>query len=118
MFGGQPSNDDVLSLREVFYDFFGPGSLLLLAKGYTCVLFNLVPIPSLPLPTPEELVQEMSYNPVCQNLTIVAPPHWVNAHKLGPDSRHGSISFTFIDPDGSCLANIKRSPPCLFGGVV
>ena len=117
-FGGQPSNDDVLSLREVFYDFFGPGSLLLPAKGYTRLLFNLVPIPSFPLPSAADLLQEMSYNPVCQDLTVVAPPHWVNANKLSTSSRHGSISFAFIDPDGSRLANIKRSPPCLYGGVV
>ena len=117
-FGGQPSNDDILSLREVFYDFFCPGSLLLPAKGYTRVLFNLVPIPHLPLPSPSDLLAELGLNPVCQGLTIVAPPHWVNADKVTPASRHGSISFAFIDPDGSRLSNIKRSPPCLFGGVV
>ena len=117
-FGGQPSNDDILSLHEVFYDFFGPGSLLLPARGYTCILFNLVPIPSLPLPSPSDLLAELGLNPVCQGLTIVAPPHWVNADKVTPASRHGSISFAFIDPDGSRLSNIKRSPPCLFGGVV
>ena len=117
-FGGQPSNDDILSLREVFYDFFGPGSLLLPAKGYTRVLFNLVPIPSLPLPSSSDLLEELGLNPVCQGLTIVAPPHWVNADKVTSASRHGSISFAFIDPDGSRLSNIKRSPPCLFGGVV
>ena len=117
-FGGQPSNDDVLSLREVFYDFFGPGSLILPAKGYTRILFNLVPIPSFPLPSADDLIREMSYNPVCQDLTIVSPPHWVNSDKLTESSRHGSISFAFIDPDGSHLANIKRAPPCLFGGVV
>ena len=117
-FGGQPSNDDVLSLREIFYDFFGPGSLILPAKGYTRILFNLVPIPSFPLPSADDLIHEMSYNPVCQDLTIVSPPHWVNSNKLSESSRHGSISFAFIDPDGSRLANIKRAPPCLFGGVV
>ena len=117
-FGGQPSNNDILSLREVFYDFFGPGSPLLPAKGYTRILFNLVPIPSLPLPSPSALLAELGLNPVCQGLTIVAPPHWVNADKVTPASRHGSISFAFIDPDGSRLSNIKRSPPCLFGGVV
>ena len=117
-FGGQPSNDDILSLREVFYDFFGPGSLLLPAKGYTRVLFNLVPIPSLPLPSPSDLLAELGLNPVCQGLTIVAPPRWVNADKVTSASRHGSISFAFIDPDGTRLSNIKRSPPCLFGGVV
>ena len=117
-FGGQPSNDDILSLREVFYDFFGPGSLLLPAKGYTRVLFNLVPIPSLPLPSPSDLLTELGLNPVCQGLTIVAPPRWVNADKVTSASRHGSITFAFIDPDGSRLSNIKWSPLCLFGGVV
>ena len=117
-FGGQPSNDDILSLREVFYDFFGPGSLLLPAKGYTRVLFNLVPIPSLPLPSSTDLLAELGLNPVCQGLTVVSPPRWVNADKVTSSSRHGSITFAFIDPDGTRLSNIKRSPPCLFGGVV
>ena len=76
-FGGQPSNDDVLSLRSVFLDFFGAGSLFYPARGYTRVTYNLVPIvrsPSGALPSGTELTNEMELNPVCQNLTIVSPP--------------------------------------------
>lgn len=65
-FSGQPSNDDILSLWGVFLDFFGPGSLLYPTRDYTWVLFNLVLIPSMdPLPSLEDLKQELGLNPVC-----------------------------------------------------
>lgn len=121
-FGGQPSNDDVLSLRSVFLDFFGTGSLLYPARGYTRVIFNLVPLstspPLGPLPSSEEIHHEMELNPVCQGLTIVSPPRWVGVERMKPHARHGSISFAFLDIDGSRFQEMKRQPPCFFGGTV
>lgn len=35
-----------------------------------------------------------------------------------PTARHGSISFAFLDIDGSRIREMLRQPPCLFGGFV
>ena len=60
----------------------------------------------------------MGLNPVCQDLTLVSPPRWVGLDRMKPNARHGSITFAFIDEDGSRLRQMKQSPPCLFGSFV
>jgi len=81
------------------------------------VVLNSVPTlledSSSSLPSSHELHAELARNDVLKGLIMLGDPYWLTARKVG--SCHGSISFTFIDPDGSHLQVIMRNPPFLFG---
>ena len=66
-----------------------------------------------PLPSPQSLHQEFSCNKVMKDLIIFGEPYWLMARN--PENRLGSISFAFLDKDGSRLKDMTRNPPFMFG---
>ena len=117
VFNGNPTFELVLSLQHIFARVFGSAYSLTPARGYTRVILNSVPTmrdsPSSPLPTAQELHDELDRNDVCHGLLIFGDPYWLTARAEG--SCHGSISFAFLDKDGSRLQRMIRNPPYMFG---
>ena len=66
-----------------------------------------------PLLSPQSLRREFSRNEVMKDLIIFGEPYWLTARN--PENRLGSISFTFLDEDGSRLKDMTRNPPFMFG---
>jgi len=115
-FNGNPAHDDVLRLRSVFLAVLGPHYALAPARGYIRVILNSVPTlfdEGRSLPSPEMLKKELAQNDALKGLIILRDPYWLTARNAG--ARHGSISFSFIDEDGSRLKDMIRNPPFLFG---
>jgi len=116
-FNGNPSLDDVLRLRSTFACILGPHYSIVPSCGYTCVVLNSVPTmrESLgdPLPSAVALRTELAHNIGLKDLILLGEPYWLTARQ--PNSRHGSISVAFLDPDGLRLKDIMRNPPFLFG---
>jgi len=87
------------------------------SRGYTRVTMNFVPMmreaAGDPLPTPQSLRQEFSHNKVMKDLIIFGEPYWLTART--PENRLSSISFAFLDEDGSRLKDIFCNPPFMFG---
>ena len=116
-FNGSPSLDEVLHLRSIFIRVFGPHYSIVPSKGYTCVVLNSVPTmreaAGNPLPSAAALRAEHSANSGLKDLIMFGDLFWLMARH--PNARHGSISLAFFDPDGTCLKDIMRNPPFLFG---
>jgi len=117
MFNGNPSLDDVLRLRSTFAWVLGPHYLIVPSRGYTRVVLNSVPtmreLLGAPLPSAADLRTELSHNIGLKDLILLGDLYWLTARH--PNARHGSISVAFLDPDGTCLKDIMRNPPFLFG---
>jgi len=111
------TSDEVLRLRSIFARVFGPHYSIVPARGYTRVSLNSVPTmrerPSDVLPNAEKLRAELARNIGLKDLILLGDPYWLTARH--PDARHGSISFAFLDPDGSRLKDMIRNPPHMFG---
>ena len=117
VFNGNPIYESVLKLTHIFQCVFGTDFALTPARGYTRVVMNSVPTlrntPSDPLPSAQSLRDELDRNDSCQNMIIFGDPYWLTARTAG--AQHGSISFAFLDKDGSKLQRLIRNPPFLFG---
>ena len=116
-FNGNPSLDEVLWLRLTFARVLGPHYSIVPTRGYTRVVLNSVPtmceMLGAPLPSAAALRTELAGNAGLKDLILLGEPYWLMART--PNARHGSISFAFLDPDGSRLKDILRNPPFLFG---
>ena len=116
-FNGNPSHNEVLRLRSVFTKVFRPHHTITPSRGYTQVTMGFVPtmreIATDPLPSPQSLCREFSRNEVMKDLIIFGEPYWLTARN--PENRLGSISFAFLDEDGSRLKDMTRNPPFMFG---
>jgi len=117
VFNGNPTFKSVLSLQHIFAQVFRSAYGLTPACGYMQVILNSVPTmqdsPSLPLPMAQELHKELDHNNVCHSLLIFGNPYWLTARAEG--SCHSSISFAFLDKDGSRLQCMICNPPYMFG---
>jgi len=69
--------------------------------------------PSSLLPSASALLTELGCNDSCKDLFMFGDPHWLTARSEG--AHHGSISFAFLDKDGSCFQRLVRNPLFLFG---
>ena len=118
-FAGKPTNDQVYKYRSVLTSPFGPGAALVPQLGYTRIMLHGVPLIRRQDGSPEtslNLLQELQCNVVCNDLLFVVPPTWA----IRNDSltkTHASISFAFIDVDGSLTQRMIRHPPSLFGAT-
>jgi hypothetical protein len=62
------------------------------------------------------LLQELKRNTVCDDLLIVNAPAWaIRNESLG--KKYSSITFAFIDIDGSLIQRLIKHPPSLFGAT-
>jgi len=117
VFNGNPIYESVLKLTHIFQCIFGANFALTLARGYTRVVMNSIPTlwnnPSDPLPSTQSLQDKLDRNDSCQNMIIFGDPYWLMARMAG--AHHGSISFAFLDEDGSKLQRLIQNPPFLFG---
>ena len=116
-FAGRPSHDDILHQRHCLMRPFGPGCILAPQRGYARILVNRVPV--IPnddgsLASSEQLHEELSHNPGYQGLTILSMPRWLKAD-VSLDAAHASITFAFLDEDGSHMRSFLSHPPSLFG---
>jgi len=116
-FNGNPSLDDVLRLCSTFTRILGPHYSIVLSRRYTRIVLNSVPTMrkslGAPLPSAADLCTELAWNIGLKDLILLGDPYWLTARQ--PNSRHGSISVAFLDPNGSRLKDIMRNPPFLFG---
>ena len=116
-FNGNPSLDDVLRLHTTFARILGPHYSIVPSCGYTCVVLNSIPTMreslGAPLPSAAALRTELARNAGLKDLILLGDSFWLTARH--PNARHGSISVAFLDPDGTCLKDILRNPPFLFG---
>ena len=116
-FNGNPSLDEVLRLRSIFARVLGPHYSIVPSRGYTRVVLNSIPTMreslGAPLPSAAALRTELARNAGLKDLILLGEPYWLTARQ--PNSRHGSISVAFLDPDGSRLKDILRNPPFMFG---
>ncbi len=118
-FAGSPSNDTVRQFRHILLAPFPLGYSLVPQHGYTRVLLNGVPVirSNGALPSSADLTCELARNIVYQDILCVAPPRWLTA-VIPEEKSHSSVTFTFIDEDGSRIPRMLRQPPSLFGEVV
>ena len=116
-FNGDPSLDDILHLHSTFVRVLGPHYSIVLSRGYTRIVLNLVPtmreMLGALLPSAAALCTELTCNAGLKDLILLGKPYWLTARH--PNARHGSISVAFLDPDGTRLKDIMRNPPFLFG---
>jgi len=116
-FNGNPSHDEVLRLRNVFAKVFGPHHTIAPSRGYMRVTMGFVPTmredPSDPLPSSQSLRSEFARNVGMKDLILFGDPYWLMARN--PESCLGSISFAFLDEDGSRLKDMTHNPPFMFG---
>ena len=116
-FNGNPSLDEVLRLHSIFTHVLGLHYSLVPSHGYTRVVLNSVPTMwetmGTLLPSAAALCTELACNAGLKDLILLGELYWLTARH--PNAHHGSISVTFLDPDGSRLKDILRNPPFLFG---
>jgi hypothetical protein len=62
------------------------------------------------------LLQELKWNMVCDDLLIVNAPAWAIRNE-SPGKKYSSITFMFIDLDGSLIQRLIKHPPSLFGAT-
>ena len=118
-FSGHPTNDQVFQYRSVLTAPFGPGAHLVPQKGYTRIILHGVPLIRRQDGSPETsltLINEIKRNQVCRDLLIVNAPTWAIRNN-GPDKHHSSVTFAYIDEDGSLTQRIIRHPPSIFGAT-
>ena len=116
-FAGLPSNDDIRRYSTVLCSPFGPGSSILPQRGYTRVSINFVPITydsKGNRPSSDELSREIEANAAFHGATIVSPPKWLRA-TFTDSQTHSSVIISFLDPDGSRLSRVTKSPIYMFG---
>ena len=125
IFSGHPPTEAVMQFCRVFTDYFGERSTIIPQSGYARMLINLVPIPRSEdgsLPSPSDILSEMSANPAFHNMTILQDPAWINpeatSKKTGLPKTHASISFSFLDTDGTRASSFHKQPIFMFGGKV
>ena len=118
-FAGTPSNETVRQFRYILLSPFPSGYSLVPQHGYTRVLLNSVPVirQNGALPSSADLTRELACNIAYQDILCIAPPRWLMA--VIPEGKsHSSVTFAFIDEDGSRISWMLRQPPSLFGEVV
>lgn len=125
IFSGQPSTKAVMQFHRVFLDYFGERSTIIPQSGYARMIINLVPISREvdgSLPSPHTILSEMIANPAFHNMTILQDPAWINPNgiskKTGLPKTHASISFSFLDTDGTRVASFHKQQVYMFGGKV
>jgi hypothetical protein len=69
------------------------------------------------LPGPDELCHELGQNMLCSGITLFSNPCWLKADIL-TDTRHGSVTFAFLDEDGKATSRLLQSPLFMFGSAV
>ena len=118
-FAGTPSNETVRCFRHILLSPFPAGYSLVPQHGYTRLLLNGVPVirSNGALPSSADLTRELARNIAYQDILCVAPPQWLTAI-IPEEKSHSSVTFTFIDEDGSRISQMLRQPPSLFGEVV
>ena len=117
-FSGQPSNADVIRVREVFIGYFGPGSTLAPQRGFAKIMLNRVPIvrnEDGSLPSSSQLQEELGYNVSAANLTLLSTVDWWRPSEIKDDAHHGSIMLAFLDEDGSRMSTFLKSAPWMYG---
>ena len=118
-FTSKPTNDQVYKYRSVLTSPFEPGAALVPQLGYTHIMLHGVPLICRQDGSPEtslNLLQELQCNIVCNDLLFIVPP----TEAICNDSltkTHASISFAFIDVDGSLTQRMICHPPSLFGAT-
>ena len=118
-FAGKPTNDQVYRYRSILTSPFGTGARIVPQEGYTKVVVHSVPVErdmEGNTASTMTLVRELTRNPACEGLTLINPPQWFH-RSIPPEKRHTSITFAFVDTDGSHLVQLIRNPPSLFGGA-
>ena len=115
---GTPSNETVHLFRHILLSPFPPGYSLVPQCGYTRVLLNGVPVIRLngALPLSTDLTHELARNIAYQDILCVAPPRWLMA-TIPEEKTHSSVTFAFIDEDGSRISQMLHQPPSLFSEV-
>jgi hypothetical protein len=89
------------------------------------MLINLILIPCAEdgsLPSSSNILSEMSANLAFHNMTILQDPTWINPNetskKMGLPKTHASISFSFLDTDGTRALSFHKQSIFMFGGKV
>jgi hypothetical protein len=99
------------TLRQPF-----PGATLVPSSGLSKVTFNGVPTTdpaTKEVFSGQQLLSEVRCNPICSDLHFILQPRWLRlAQSLtGPFS---SISFAFLDPDGTITQAMMQSHLAMF----
>ena len=118
-FAGKPTNDQIYRYRSILTSPFGTGACIVPQEGYTKVVVHSVPVQRDTegnIASAMTLVNELKCNPACEGLTLINPLQWFH-HTIPLEKCHASITFTFVDTDGSCLARLIQNPPLIFGGA-
>ena len=118
-FAGKPTNDQVYKYRSVLTSPFGPGAALVPQLGYTHMMLHGVPLIRKLDGSPETsltILRELQRNVVCNDLLFVVPPTWAIRND-SLSKTHASVSFAFIDVDGSLTQRMICHPPSLFGAT-
>ena len=117
-FAGKPTNDQVYRYRSILTSPFGTGARIVPQEGYTKVVVHSVPVERDAdgnVASSMTLIKELTRNPACEGLTLINPPQWFH-RSIPTEKRHASITFAFVDTDGSRLTQLIKNPPSLFGG--
>jgi len=118
-FSGQPENSAVTQMRSIFFDMFGSDCVIAPQRGYVRLVLNGVPIVhdgDGALPTPDELREELGHNPICAGMTLFSDPRWLRSD-IPAEARHSSITFAFLDPEGTRTSQILKAPIYMYGGA-
>ena len=116
-FSGTPSNDDIKRYSAILCSPFGPGATILPQRSYTRISINFVPIildSDGNRPSSDNLANEINANAAFNGVTCVSPPKWLRA-TFTDGQTHSSVILSFLDPDGSILCRITKSPVFMFG---
>jgi hypothetical protein len=118
-FAGSIPFSDILKEAEMLMQPF-PGATLVLSVGLSKVTFNRVPTRDPDVNeffTAQQLLSKVKQNPLCTDLQFMLQPCWMwpTQPEMGPFS---SISFTFLDPDGSIMQAMSRSHLAMFGKAI
>jgi hypothetical protein len=97
-----------------------PDVTLVPSKGLSKVTFNRVPTKDMQVNdffNDQQLLCEVRCNPICVDLQFILLPWWLHPTQLetGPFS---SLSFAFLDPNGSITLIMSKSHLAMFGKVI
>ena len=97
-----------------------PNGVLAPCAGWSRVIFHGTPVSdpdSDAMYTNEQLLEEVVRNPICAKLHFVLTPAWVRRPEhITSDT--SSISFAFIDKDGTITQTMKKAHLAMFGKPV
>jgi hypothetical protein len=118
-FAGSVPYIDMLEEAQMLRQLF-PGSTLVPSSGLSKVMFNRVPTrdpETAGVYAEQQLLSEVLRNLACLELHYIMQPHWLRPpHSLV--GQFSSISFTFLDPDGSITRTLMRSHLAMFGKAI